>query len=41
MEKQLGLEMWVCTSLGADDESGQFSNKRTFKLTLTVGEEVK
>jgi len=26
---------------GADDESGQFSNKRTFKLALTVGEEVK
>ena len=88
MEKQLGLEMCVCTSCdgwdgngplgitlydaklrksafqdvfpevvdcvqidgenstitilwGADDESGQFSNKRTFKLTLTVGEEVK
>lgn len=25
----------------ADDESGTYSNERTFKLTLTVGEEVK
>lgn len=36
-----GEKSTITILCGADDESGTYSNERTFKLALTVGEEVK